>query len=886
MENVLMSSPLAEMAKGRFTVYRHAVLIGVLYFAAALLGMYVSRIPGAVNTLWYASGIAVAGLQSRASRDWPLTLGAVAVADLSAGLIAGHGTVFTLFTFAANMSEVAVGGFLLREFCDTRRALTDVRTLLRALLLGSVLPAMVGAVPGAMGMVAQGPDGLIGLSEFSKEGVLVNWETWFQGSWIGSASILPIGLALAARGPAALVAFRHSLRLPAALGLVLLVALLGPGTLPLAYVYVTCALLLMSSLGGFPGAAVGVLFASLVLGAPLATGLMTGTPGTAALGRALLFVPLALILMPPLLLGALLERFQRDVMELSEREKHFRLTYEKAPVMMHSVDTMRRIVDVNDAWLQRLGYEREEVIGRDSTDFLSAESRSRALAVIVPQFLRDGFIRDINYQFLTKTGEVVDIQLSAIWQRDSNGVPKTTLSVLKDVTEARTLTERMAHLAHHDPLTGLPNRVLFKDIVQQACRAADRQANRVAILFMDLDHFKHVNDSLGHAAGDELLQTVALRLTLALRGEGTVCRLGGDEFVLLAPHAQDRAEAADLALRVLAEVAQPDVLKGTPIEVSVSIGIAMYPADGEDPDTLMKHADAAMYRAKREGRGRFDFFSREIDESATARLVLESRIRHGIQNDEFLLYFQPLVDGSTYQPVGFEALARWASPELGLQLPEKFIAIAEETGMIVPLGAKLLRLACQQISAWQGTPFQDLPMAVNVSIVQLNAPHFVETVQQALHDFSIDGARLVIELTESTLMKNPDRVLDILNELKLLGVRIALDDFGIGHSSLGMLHRFPVDTVKIDRSFIQNLERDREGKVMVNTILAMSRSLRMGVVAEGVETHNQAHILSALGCPVLQGFLFAKPAEASHIEAWLQQQLNNRVRTERIPTSS
>ncbi len=606
---------------------------------------------------------------------------------------------------------------------------------------------------------------------------------------------------------------------------------------------------------------------------------MGGVPVPPGLPRALSATPfpmLSLAIAALLLTIALLllahGRSRRLLREAEQREAHFRALYERSPVMMHSVDRERRLLSVNDAWLATLGYTRAEVLGRDSSEFLTPESRRRALDSVVPRFIRDGFIRDVDYQMRTRGGEIIDVQLSAIWETDADGRPLRTLSVLKDVTEARRLAQRMSHLAHHDALTGLPNRVLLQDRVQQACDAARRHPGCFAVVFMDLDHFKHVNDSLGHALGDQLLKTVSARLAGALRGADTVCRLGGDEFVMLLPDLAHAGCASEVAERILEAVAQPCWLDGTEVRIGVSLGIALYPQDGEDPATLMKRADTAMYRAKREGRNRFHFHSLAFDHEASVRLQLEADLRRGLAEDRYVLHYQPVVDARSHRLVAVEALVRWNRDGLGLQSPASFIPVAEETGFIVPLGLWILRQACEQLRDWSRDGPAPISMAINVSPLQIAQPDFADRVAQTLQATGIEGEQLVFELTESALARDPQASREALLRIKALGIRVAIDDFGTGHSSLAHLKRFPVDTLKIDRAFVRDLETDADSREIVRAMLALAQSLRLQVVAEGVETEGQARLLGEMACPALQGYLFGRPVEPTLIAERLREQ--------------
>ena len=980
-------SPQAQRARSTAGT---AVLVAALHFVFAFGAIHLSRQPGSIATLWYANAVVAAVLLTRRFAEWPLHLGAMAAANLAANLLSGHPLGLSLAFAATNGVEASLAGYLLRRHCPPARCVQHVGALMQALVLGAVVPSLAGATLGAAVLPAQGG---------ASYGAL--WSAWFIGTVIGGVSVVPLGLLLAARGWRPVVATLRRASVAAAVLAAVAITLAAPLSAHFRHVYVSVALMLVTAIGGFAGAAAGGLLASLSYGLVIAFGLFQPATVGGWLDTVAFYLPIVLTLVPPLLLAAALERNRQHVAEIAEREAQFRTLYERTPVMMHSVDVERRLVAVNDAWLARFGYTREEVLGRRSTEFLTPESRERAEASVIPRFMHDGAIRDIDYQMVTRSGEVFDVQLSAIWETDADGRLLRTLAVLKevteqkrlalelvaekerievtlhsigdgvvttdehgritylnpvaeqmigwplaqtqglpyaqvvhcldaatgvplanpverclrerqvhsvpegatlrhrsgreygvqisaapiqgrdgrvigvvlvfqDVTEARGLAQKMSYLAHHDVLTGLPNRVLFQDRVHQACQFGRRHGRRFAVVFMDLDHFKHVNDSLGHAVGDELLKAVAQRLSSTLRASDTICRLGGDEFVVLVSELDDPEDGAEVARKILHCLAPPCVLEGTEVNVGASLGIALFPDDGEDPDTLMKRADAAMYRSKREGRQRYQFFSKAVDEAASARLQLEADMRRGLAAGQFVAHFQPVVDGRSRAAIGVEALVRWQRPDLGLQNPGVFIPVAEESGLIVPLGLQILRQACEQLRAWSGTPLGAVSIAVNVSPVQLARADFVDAVADLLRTTGVDGSRLAFEITESTLMQDPDATLDMLQRLKALGVRIAIDDFGTGYSSLGHLKRFPVDIVKIDRAFVRDLETDADDRALVRAILAMARSLRLHVVAEGVETEAQAAILAEMDCPALQGFLFARPADAAATSAWLQ----------------
>ena len=466
-----------------------------------------------------------------------------------------------------------------------------------------------------------------------------------------------------------------------------------------------------------------------------------------------------------------------------------------------------------------------------------------------------------------------DGQGFAMWEnissvRDRNGEVQYFISMFRDITEKKASEQRIYNLAHYDMLTGLPNRLLFSDRLNHAVSRAQRDDGRLALLFLDLDFFKHVNDSLGHAAGDQLLREVAGRLGHCLREGDTVARLGGDEFIFLLEGLPTPSAAEHVARKILDALANPMELCGHDTYVGGSIGISIYPRDGGDGETLVKNADAAMYRAKEAGRNRFHFYDAEMSASAERRLSLESALRRGLERDELTVYYQPKMNTDDGRLAGMEALVRWERPDHGLVSPDQFIPLAEETGLIVPLGQRVLELACRQAAAWrlQG---HDLVMAVNLSGVQLRGPEIVDTVRQVLDDTGLPPERLELEVTEGFMLTGYDQGLAILDGLKALGVGLSIDDFGTGYSSLSYLKRLPIDRLKIDRSFVADLPDDAEDRAISSTIIAMARALNLQVTAEGVETDAQRRLLSDLGCDELQGYLIARPMPAEEVEGML-----------------
>ncbi|MBC7996175.1 MAG: EAL domain-containing protein [Rhizobacter sp.] len=431
-----------------------------------------------------------------------------------------------------------------------------------------------------------------------------------------------------------------------------------------------------------------------------------------------------------------------------------------------------------------------------------------------------------------------------------------------EIAERRIADQRVTHMAHHDVLTGLPNRTLLTDRVDQAIARAHRSGKKVAVLFLDLDRFKNVNDSLGHSVGDQLLQAVAKRLTACLREEDTAARLGGDEFIVSLPDVADSAEAAYVAARILAELAKPFSVLGHQLPAEASIGIALCPDDGDSAHTLMRNADTAMYHAKESGRANYQFFSAHMNERVSRRLTTETNLRRALEHGEFTLHYQPLIELASGRIDGAEALVRWPQPDQRLVAPGEFIPVAEETGLIVPLGEWVLREACRQAQAWQALQ-PGLRIAVNLSARQFRQKNLVSMIEQALGDTGLAPHLLELELTEGMLMHHADETVRTLSQLDEMGVRLAIDDFGTGYSSLSYLKRFPIHTLKIDRSFMQDLSSGSDDAAIVTAIIALARSLNLQVTAEGVETDAQVVALRKLSCDLAQGFHFARPMPAA-----------------------
>lgn len=456
---------------------------------------------------------------------------------------------------------------------------------------------------------------------------------------------------------------------------------------------------------------------------------------------------------------------------------------------------------------------------------------------------------------------------------------RLAVNISKIAIERRQTEERLAYLAHYDTLTGLPGRALFRDRLKHAMAKAERNKQMVALMFLDLDRFKAINDTLGHSAGDALLKNVAQRLKECVRDEDTVARLGGDEFTVILEEISDVADASIVAKKIIDSVALPMFLNGHEVFVTASIGITVYPLDNADMDELIKNADSAMYRAKEEGKNSYEFYTKEMNSRTLERMAMENELRHAMERNEFVLHYQPKVDMKSGHILSMEALLRWEHPSRGTVPPDEFIPFLEESGMITPVGKWVLQTACAQNKAWQDAGFGPLRVAVNLSARQFQQNDIVKCVSDALDESGLGADFLELEVTESMLMKNPESAIKALHEIKAMGVvRINIDDFGTGYSSLNYLKRFPISTVKIDRSFVHGIPDDDEDIAITRAVIAMAHSLKLNVIAEGVENVKQRAFLLKEKCDEIQGFLFSPPLPAAEFAQLLSdnQVMGNR----------
>jgi diguanylate cyclase (GGDEF)-like protein len=444
--------------------------------------------------------------------------------------------------------------------------------------------------------------------------------------------------------------------------------------------------------------------------------------------------------------------------------------------------------------------------------------------------------------------------------------------MILDITEKKKTDDTLNYLAYYDSLTGLPNRSLFVDRLEQAIKIADRNEQLAAVLFVDLDQFKNVNDSLGHDAGDSLLKDAAERLSNCMRASDTVARWGGDEFCLLLQNVDKIDSVNVVAEKIIDSFAKPFYIESKKLFITASVGIILYPLDNNDIKSLLKNADTAMYHAKEKGRNNYQFYNHEMSARLEQRLELEHELRHALERDEFMLLYQPQVDIQQNRIVGIEALIRWQHPDRGMVPPDQFIGIAEETGLIVPIGEWVLEQACKQMRLLQDSGLPAIHVSVNLSVRQLREASLVDKVSQVLEVSELESPMLDLEITESMLMSDMDRVKRTLRELSDLGVSISVDDFGTGHSSLAYLKQFPISTLKIDRSFICDIPHDKDDVAITIAIINLAKGLGISTVAEGVESRDQLDFLKQQKCNLMQGYYFSKPVTYEEIVALLQQE--------------
>jgi diguanylate cyclase (GGDEF)-like protein/PAS domain S-box-containing protein len=577
-----------------------------------------------------------------------------------------------------------------------------------------------------------------------------------------------------------------------------------------------------------------------------------------------------------------LPRALRNAIERKAVEDALYVEKERAIVTLNSIGDAVLCTDIsgNITYLNLVaetmtGWQREEATGRPLAEvfqIIDGSTRKPArdpMEMAVEQNRTVGLT--VNCVLVRRDGFESAIEDSAAPIHDRVGQVIGAVIVFHDVSAAKAMSFQMTYAAQHDVVTNLPNRMLLKDRISQAIALARRQSRSIAVLFLDLDRFKYINDSLGHATGDKVLQSVSKRLLAGVRGSDTVSRQGGDEFVILLSEIAYPEAAATSARKVLISLNAPHSIEGQDLHVNACIGISVYPEDGEDAETLIKNADTAMYHAKERGRNCFQFFKAEMNLKAVERQSIEAGLRGALEKKEFLLHYQPKVNLDTREITGIEALIRWQHPDRGLLLPAKFVHIAEDCGLILQIGRWVLREACRQARAWQDAGLPPMRIAVNVSPIEFRDSGFVENVRTILSETRLEARYLELELTEGVLMSDAKSTGSLLQELKTMGIHLAVDDFGTGYSSLSYLRQFPIDVLKIDQSFVQQITSNISDSPIVTAIISMGKSLKHIVVAEGIETREQRAYLQTQSCAEGQGYFFSRPLAAAQFAHLLQK---------------
>ena len=557
---------------------------------------------------------------------------------------------------------------------------------------------------------------------------------------------------------------------------------------------------------------------------------------------------------------------------LRESEERFRVAFNQAAVGLAHVAPDGRWLMVNNKLCEIVGYSSAELLRMGFQDITHPEDLVVDWALARRMIAGELDEKTREKRYLHKNGHYIWVNLTSSMVRDGDGNPKYYSTVVEDISRRKQIEEELLHLANHDALTSLPNRSLLLDRLGQALVFAGRKGRQVAVMLIDLDRFKNINDSLGHDIGDKIIVDIARRLSACVRVGDTIARLGGDEFVLIRPDVTREDAVATMAQQILETLAQPMTIQGHEFYPTGSIGVSMYPKDGQDSQTLLKNADMAMYRAKDAGRNTFQFYAREMNSRALDRLKLETGLRRALEREEFVVYYQPQMHIASGRLIAAEALLRWAPPGQEMVFPGDFIPIAEETGLIVPIGQWVLRHACEQKRQWHDAgQFTDLRIAVNLSARQFKQQDIVGMVSHTLKETGCRPEWLELEITESVVMEDPEAAAETLHKLSEMGVHLSIDDFGTGYSSLSYLKRFPIDALKIDKSFVRDITVDADDAAIAKAVIALAHSLKLCVIAEGVETVEQLEFLRSQDCDAVQGYYLSRPMPVEKLEIFMRE---------------
>ena len=821
--------------------------LAILYVVTAKLGLSLSVVGETVTFIWPPTGLSLAALMVFGYRLWPgILLGSFVVNALTPVSL-----VTALGISVGNTLEALVGAYLLTRYAGAEGfALERMRGVFALIVLAAGVSTMVSATLGVLSLCS---NGVVAWDDFGAV-----WRVWWMGDAMGNLVFAPVLLAW--NRPSGLNWSIYKIT-EAALLLLALVAInalvFGERLFPLSGLrslpFTVFPLIVWAALRfGTKGAAWATLLTTLL--ALSYTLKDVGPFGSmpVAVRLSLLWLYANTLAVTGLVLAASLR-------ELSIAQTQYRSLIRQSSDGIFIFDGETKcVVEANPKFLSMLGrtdpkvkhLTLDDILFENSTSIMDSIERSLTRS-------QDALI-ECHYRHVDGSLIATEIAASEV----HSGAQRLIMVSARDITERKRSEEQVRHLAQYDALTDLPNRLLLQDRLEQAMLQTPRNTQQMAVLFLDLDRFKTINDTLGHDIGDELLQVVAKRLYESVRLGDTVARQGGDEFVIVVPGIQQPEDAAQVARQLIEAMASPFVVRDFELHVSPSIGISIYPLDGDSAQILMKNADTAMYQAKQAGGNVYRFYASSMNANAYERLVMENSLRGALEREEFVLHYQPQVEIATGRIIGMEALVRWQDPVQGLVPPDQFIPLAEETGLIVPIGEWVLREACKQGKRWRDAGASDLRIAVNISARQFWRGNLLETVETVLQAVGAETNMLELELTESVLMRQEIETVELLNKFSQRGITVAIDDFGTGYSSLSYLKRFPINKLKIDRTFVRDLQYDADDAAIVTAIVAMARGLNLRVIAEGVETQEQLAFLQSIGCDEVQGFLIGKPTLA------------------------
>ncbi|HEY5556842.1 sensor domain-containing protein [Acetobacterium sp.] len=557
--------------------------------------------------------------------------------------------------------------------------------------------------------------------------------------------------------------------------------------------------------------------------------------------------------------------------DLRQSEERYRTIMDEMEEWYFETDLASNITFFNDIFARGLGYSQKELIGLNFQNFVKKEDLN-SVSRLFHHILKTGeSTKNFLCEYIQTGGIAASVEFSIFPKWDKEGKIVGFRGVGHDITERKHAEEQIQYLATHDSLTGLPNRLMFSQLLNHSIQSARQHKRQLAVFFIDLDRFKIINDTKGHEAGDQLLQEIAQRFKQTLSAADIVARQGGDEFIILIDDVRKLRQVEIVAHKILINTIKPVILLGEECHITASIGISIYPKDGEDEQSLMKNADIVLYFAKEEGRNNYQFYSNDIQSQSTERLSIETNLRHVLERNEFSLHYQAKVDFKTNVITGVEALLRWQNTYLGSVTPTQFIPVAEETGLIIPIGKWVLKTACDQNDAWQKMGLPTVCISINLSLKQLTDANLIEDIRLVLKDTGMTPSLLELEINESMVLYNTVQMISVLTKIKSMGVRLSMDNFGANYSSLTQIKNFPIDTLKIDRSFIRNIPKEVEDKTITKAIIDIGKTLSLNVVAEGVETLEQMNFLKEHSCDEMQGFYFSKPIVPEQFAALLRE---------------